>query len=632
MTLRVISITTSNYLRHTIRLVRSVRRVHPDAEITVYGESDELAPRLAAHGARMHILPEIATLGVKRAKFYAYAHAAQQGGFIYLDGDIVVLEPLQALCRVERFTACRDDLSGCDFIEDKAYPWVNDPALSGERYFNSGVFAVPQGLGTFFESLRTSAASDEDWLRYIIPGKLHDNHYLCAKLAQQGLEVDFVPEHEYNWQGFTHQGRLDCHADDDGRLRSNATGATLRLVHFAGIDGIDAFLASLPAEVLRPIAKALGEDDTGFLEAASFLWRLDPQAAAQFRLPIIRALGSLSSTEPLAPGKEVSLLGADAASAVSIALSSADSQFEWNGLRCGNAYLSAPEYKLLRDFIKTHNIDSVLEFGAGYTTVLFKRLVQQQIAIEGWEGPWSDFARRHGCRVTITPFSTASGFDEAAVQAAAQGVTARSRRSMIFLDSPQGTYNRSLVAEQIIAHAPAADFYVVHDSVRDSQNVYRLACALNLRIIGHFPSLRGMTFLAREADSGLPDQHSQVDEALARDIRFTVTPGQTLRQPGHGWRIKIGLKNTGSVAIACAAEGALRFSLHFIGQEGLQVAWDTPRYVLPVDIAPGDEIGFWLTYDGAHGALQAVECDFVKEGAFWWSQLSGTPAPRIPLV
>lgn len=625
MIMRFITITTANYARNTIRLVRSLKRVHPDADITVFADEAALAPRFAAYGAKLHVLPQIEALSVKRAKFFAYAIAAKAGDFVYLDGDIVVLKSLEALWAVDAFTSTRDDLRGCDFIPDRSRPWASRPELSGAGYFNSGVFYAPAGMTQFFERVCDDVLDDRDWNDLIIPGKLHDNHYLCAKIVQYGIETRFVSEYAYNWQGFLQGSDLRCHIGEAGDLLSDATHEPLHLVHFAGVSSIETFIARLPADVLGVLARALGADDTGMLEA---LAALVPEQASQARplVPLLKAMGAATQANPYRPGADTSLLRDDALSVASIALSIIGDDTRWNGLRCGNAYLSAPEYRQLRDFIKAARIDSILEFGAGYTTVLFHRLVKRQMALEGWDGPWFQFAREQGAAAQLVPFSHESGFVEAPLQAAT-GDVLKAAKSMVFLDSPQGTDSRARVAEQIIEHAAFVDFVVVHDSVRDARNVFRLAAALNMRVLGHFPSLRGLTFLGREAVD-MPQAAPALDAQAAQRVSFSVQREQFVQQEGHAWRAYIELRNDGDAIIPATGEHAWHFALHFECEDN-RIVWDTPRYTLPADLAPGDTLAFWVAYDGQSGPLKSAQCDFVKEGEYWWSQVRGKPCPAF---
>ncbi|WP_172198409.1 hypothetical protein [Niveibacterium sp. COAC-50] len=597
----------------------------------MYTDCADIGSYFQSIGAEFFVLPEIELLGVKRAKFSAYAHAAKSGGFVYLDADVIVLQTLDAFDGVSNFTACRDDLSECDFVRDRMRPWENHPDCSGARYFNSGVFAVPAGLGWFFEKIRLESLDDRDWEGAIVPGKLYDNHYLCLKIVQNDVDVDFVSEVKYNWQGFRRFGELNCYVSEEGVLCNRGDGGLLHLVHFAGVRDIDRYISTLPAEIADILARSLGSNHVGVLELMNSAACINVGVDLRSKLNLISAMTTPSGVEALFPGADVPVLGNHGAAA-SIVFSTNETGFVWNGLKCGSAYLSAEEYVSLREFIKRQNIESVLEFGAGYTTVLFASLVKTQLAIEGWEGPWLEFARSRGCNAKLVEFVSDKGFSEYELAEAVACALSGTGKRLVFIDSPPGKANRAVVTEQIIRYASDADFYVVHDSVRDSENVFRLAAALDLRVVGHFASLRGMTFLARRS---LADIAMEPETVGALDgvshIRFEVRVEELEIGADGSRRIFVTLCNHGDVTIPSAGQDGLRFSLHLYGSDGKLVEWDTPRYSLPVCLAPEDAVSFWMDIRADYSNVAFAGCDFVKEGEFWWSRIAGVPAPVIEL-
>lgn len=627
--MRVISITTDSYTLNALRLVKSLKRAHPDCLVTIYTESSANEAQFKACGATVKVLPEIRSLGVKRAKFTAYADAAKAGGFLYLDADILVLHPLTDLVGVSAFTACRDDLSECPFIEDRKRPWPKYPQWTSNYYFNSGVFAVPDGSDELFERLRIEASDDQDWLSIIVPGKLHDNHYLCGKLVQHGINVEFVSEYVYNWQGFRRFEQLNCYVGENGNLRSKSGDSLLRLVHFAGIKNIDSYIAGLPAEVSKALALCVGDDRFGVLEMMNAAIGCTSEVDERLRLKLVTSMSKANDLDLYSPGADYSLLD-DAPAVTSIALSTAPCDFLWNGLKCGASYLSAAEYKVLRDFVKDNNVESVLEFGAGYTSVLFKQAVRKQVALEGWEGPWLDFAHQNGCDARTVPFSEVGGFEQESLGAAIEDALSGAGKTMVFIDSPPGTANRALVIDQVIRYAAHANYFVIHDSVRDSKNVYRLAAELGLRVINHFPSWRGITFLGREIVPPVEHRVSADCDAV-RAMRFSVRCLDSVKGGGGGRRLFIEIRNSGRVVVPTYGDGGLRFSMHLIGKDGGLLAWDTPRYVLPVDLAAGDAVSFWIIVPPTDQLLKEINCDFVREGEYWWSEIAKVCCPRIEL-
>jgi len=627
--LHVITIITSDYSLHAQRLIKSLKRHHPESAITIYSTDTSMGPFFTSLGARLRILPEIATLGVKRAKFLAYADAAKNGGFIYLDADILVLQPLEDLIDVSTFTACRDDLSECPFILDTCSPWENYPQWTSELYFNSGVLAAPDGFDSFFSTICKDAMNDNDWASIIIPGKLYDNHYLCAKIVQYQIEVNFVSEYQYNWQGFRRYNELNCYADQAGVLCNKVEKLPLRIVHFAGIRNIDSYIATLPLAVSRILAMAIADNKTGILEMLYAVFDNTAGIEDAYKLQLVKAASAKSSESVFSPGADQPLLE-EAASITSIALSTTATDFIWNSLKCGASYLAAAEYKALRDFVLGNRIEAVLEFGAGYTTVLFNSLVQKQVALEGWAGPWIEFACANGCDARNISFSPETGFEESQLKAAIENIRHARGKLMVFIDSPQGTKSRSLVVEQVIRLIPDADYYIIHDSIRDSSNVYHLASRLGLRIIEHFQSWRGLTILGKTPGNKPAKAKNTINIELLRMSKFTVSLVEK-NTVAETCRLFLQLKNTGDTVLPTGSIDSLLFSVHLVGQKGDIIEWDTPRYALPVDLDPDDDVTFSIFIPNNHAGSVALDCDFVKEGEFWWSKLTQSTCPRIYL-
>lgn len=624
-----ITIATIDYAIHALRLVRSLRQQYPKSLITVYCDSADFPLDFSSMDAQLRVLPQINTLGVKRAKFWAYADAAMKGGFIYLDADILVINDLPGLLEVDNFTACRDDLSECQFISNPSNPWEGEPSLSGEKYFNSGVFAVPAGFAELFEIIKDDSADDGQWERYTIPGRLYDNHFLCAKLAKYHIAVNFISEYEYNWQGFRSFGKLNCYVDSSGRLRNMQTEKYLRLVHFAGIGDIDNFVAALPFEIAQVLARSIGVVVSGVLEVINI--GLNAKCGIEPRLKTImaQAICQNRAGEVLKPGTEISLLGHQA-SVASIAHSVKEDGFLWNNLKCGSAYLSAAEYQRLRSFVVESKVQAVLEFGAGYTSALFKRLGCKQVAIEGWGGPWLEFARGSGATARLVAFVDGAGFDEHEFISCVEEAFSANGKKLVFVDSPPGKDNRSCVVEQIIRMASDCDFYVVHDSVRDSSVVYRLCSALGLVVVDHFPSIRGLTFLGKPGANAFKPQLQAGDlvkrtASMCFDVRRGKEPHPKCDE---GKKIFIDVINIGEEVISLASDD-LGFSVHLADEHGQMLHWDTPRYRLPVDLYPADQISFWIDLSSFSFSRAVLLFDFVKEGEFWWSDISSCSYPKI---
>lgn len=626
-----ITITTTNYLKHTNRLIRSLKLHHPGCKITVFGDEVSIQKSIEFNGGTFVLLSSIKELGVKRAKFGAYTMAAQEGDFIYLDSDIIVLNPLTDLIHAKGFTACRDDLHACrHFIPDPSHPWASAPNLSSKNYFNSGVFFAESKFHKIFEQIEEESQNNEEWKKFTIPNKLYDNHFLCAKLAQRDIQINFISETKYNWQGYHQNGGISCFVNEEGKLTNNSTNEPLNLVHFAGISDIDDHIASAPGEIAQILANNTPNTEAGLLEIIGSA--INTKTVVEPRLQAIIAQ-SLLKSEPLIqnrPGKEIPILGLHS-SVASISQSVKETNFLWNDLKCGSAYLSATEYQALRSFICNNQIKGILEFGAGYTTVLFQRLGLKQIALEGWSGPWLDFALQNGADARLTPFHPKTGFRESIVKSCLDEISLVNGKKLIFIDSPPGTGNRLTIADQMIKLNGASDFYAVHDSIRDAAVVYKLSAAFGMKIIDHFPSLRGLTILGNIDHLPTPSiPSSQVElrdrmERMLFEVKATRQKQETGTDDTDGLLIEI--KNTGQETITTASDGIM-FSIHLADAMGTIYQWDTPRYELPVDLEPGDHLSFKVdTLHSMDKSNLVILFDLVKENHFWWSNISSSACP-----
>lgn len=626
-----ITITTENYIKNTIRLIRSLKLHHPDSKITIFSNNISIKKFIEFDGCTVQQLPAINKIGVKRAKFQAYSIASRYDNFIYLDSDIIILDSLTDLVNAKGLTACRDNLQACShFIENPSFPWTSEPNLSGKNYFNSGVFFAESSLHKTFKEIEEESLDDDEWKRFTIPNKLYDNHFLCAKLSQKNVSINFIPEKEYNWQGYHQSGNLECLVNEKHQLVNKDSLRKLKLVHFAGINNIDDHIASLPQDVAKVLAKNTPNPEIGLLEIINSTSVASSQIEPRLQAIIIK---SLHKAEPPAHsnlGKEIPLLEPHS-SILSITQSINESTFHWNNLKCGSAYLSAKEYQRLREIVRSNNIESVLEFGAGYTSVLFHRLGLKQIALEGWNGPWLDFAKNNGADARLTPFCTRSGFDIDHLQSSLIETTPTSGNRMIFIDSPPGTANRLLVTEQLIKLHQAGNLYAVHDSVRDSSIVYKLSQSLNLKVVDHLNSVRGLTILGSAAHETTRKSVSQIAlHQRMKEFLFSVKVSKNSHSSNlrNDNLIQIELKNIGKESITAFSDEVM-FSMHLADSSGNIYLWDTPRYSLPVDLDPDDSVSFEVEVPrGTRKESSVLLFDFVKEGQFWWSEISGSICPK----
>lgn len=329
------------------------------------------------------------------------------------------------------------------------------------------------------------------------------------------------------------------------------------------------------------------------------------------------------------PGKEETYVKPEILK--SIILSTNPLEFLWNGLACGEAYLNPLEYYQLRDFIKTTSVEGIFEFGAGYCSVLFKKLVKQVISIEAFKDSWSDYALKQDCDVRFVPFDQSSGFD---IDQYKNIVKEFKRLDLVFLDSPTGTANRLKAAKQIVELIPHAKFYVIHDSIRDAEVVYYLLNKLGLKLVKHFGSFRGLTFLAKgNYNFERLTKERQINSETASQIKFKVTVKNIeYRKELKCVFLKIALKNIGSEIIPFTGAQKLHFSYHIIGNDNSILVWDTPRYELAVDLEPQDEVVFNLKLNELPQEDCILHFDLVCEGKFWWSSLTNETCPEFDLI
>ena len=108
--MKIITVTSDNYLPITLQLVESIRVWHPDQPFTAYalekGWGDEHTHQLANHGVEVKVIGEPDThnrsganpgSGAIHCFWKLDAFLDQQEPFLYLDADILVLQPLDAV-------------------------------------------------------------------------------------------------------------------------------------------------------------------------------------------------------------------------------------------------------------------------------------------------------------------------------------------------------------------------------------------------------------------------------------------------------------------------------------------------------------------------------------------------------
>lgn len=630
---RVITVANNAFFPQTKRLAASLLNSGNDCHLTVFCEAAEAFGSLARSGrCAVRELPEIKTLGVKRAKFTAYMRALEDGDFLYLDSDVIVLQPIQEITYHKNITGCFDDLNSVRCIRDPQYPWPGDPSLENRIFINSGVFYAPTSRSEFFKELRMRSLRDELWNRYTIPGCLYDNSFLCAHFNLLNERVEHVDSAVYNWQGFVVDGRLQV--ERRGKcLVNRRTGQVLKVAHFAGVNNPDAAMCTWPVEVTSLLAGLGSESDPSpenalveFLGTFNHAFDSPPAdpTPRQMLDAVIRETYDLARTYLQRDYSERRAYFADKTTLISLAHSIPPSTYLWNGLACGGAYLTGDEYNFFQSVVSHFGIRTVLETGAGETSILLKRLGVEALSIESKQGPWLERARDRGCRCELVNFDQETAqFDPVELRRAVDSF-AGGTFDMLFVDSPPGTPARSGVLDQIASIA-RPKYVLVHDALRDSGNILRYQQQFGLRLVDFMPSERGFAFFEfgcfADSDANpcvLPgfDPDLKLHEPKVclelADERVAILP-----EDRRGLRITV--TNAGAETLSSRYSYPVHLSYHWVALDHQIVVWDGDRTVLPFDILPGNAATFDIkvtlppTYDDALLCLTLVQ-----EGICWF--------------
>ncbi|WP_262296293.1 hypothetical protein [Microvirga sesbaniae] len=564
---------------------------------------------------------------MKRAKFEAYALAARQGGFLYLDSDIIVLRSLEELIDFNYLVACRDDLSECPFISDKRFPWPNHPELEAGVYINSGVMFFPRSLLAILEEIYTASLDDDAWHRYIAPGHLYDNHFLCAYINLKCVPVRFENQYKFNWQGLRAGADILVSIKNDVIITA-ATGDPLHLMHFAGIEDIDSFLLRMKPDILEKVSDSTACKPVDILD----LFQSPNQREICTKPDIIREVARLlisdKTTNPAVANTPTPYIPI-AETFLSFALSENFSDVRWNGFPCGGAYLNSQEYHFLRSIIRTKKLNSVVEVGGGYTSILLNGAAQTVLSIEAYQGPWLDAAIAKGCDVEHIPFdATTKRFNQARLEKAIRDRNLE-LPDLLFIDSPIGTANRDGVLRQI-EDLVKPRYIAFHDARRDSTMIYEAMLRLGYRLDAYLPTHRGFVVLAAVTEGAeLPVQPDTVGD----DIAFTAEVVEWRREQRDtvGVLHKVRLTNTGSRTLAMSGGDGLFLTYHVVDSKGDVLCWENPRTTLPCDLEPGDEIILDVIFGPCDATSPYFYFDMVCEHRYWVSNISPnmnrTPVP-----
>ena len=609
---RVVTVATQSYEHHTRELSVSLRKVWPESELTIYCDSEDT---FRAYGRAIY-LPEISSIGVYRARFAVYANAIREGSFLYLDSDIVVLEELSSLTGFDRLAACPDDLSGCDFIADRRCPWPGNPTLENRKYVNAGVIWFPESVAPFLDDIYLKATDDEEWLKHIIPDRLRDNHFLCAQLNLSDQPIHLLDEGTGNWQALRRDGAVRS----GNHLYNARTGELILLAHFAGIADVDSYLCSLPVDVSSLLCERAGRTMDSPERAVTFLLG---SAKSRFN-----SGDTFVSTVATALVHEVLALDArqdfsredsyfrDSESILSLAYSKPNSDVLWNELSCGGAYLEGDEYNYLQAVVKETSTRTVVELGAGKTSLLFHRLGIDALAIECTKGPWLSEALEAGCRCELVRFDSDSLLFESRDLVRALRSVNRSP-DLLFVDAPNGRLNRSRIVDQLL-RLMEPKYLLLHDAHRDSSNVFSIQKSHGLSLADYFPSRRGMVLLGPSIQI-----QSRVVECWIEnpDVAVSSDSAPSTMSIDQSTDVRILVMNNGPEPLSSRYEHPVHVAYHWFDVDGNCVEWDGLRSPLPFDIQPGGNARFRVSVIApARRGSYRCEIALVQEGNRWLCQ------------
>lgn len=639
---QVVTVATKNFFPLTKRLLASLRNSGNDCHLTVFCDDVQAFHTLGRNKrCTVRELPEIKSLGVKRAKFEAYCRAFQEGSFLYLDSDILVLQPIQELTQHSRIAGCFDDLSCVHAIPDKRHPWPGDPALENRCFINSGVFFAPKSRREFFQELLSCSRSDELWERYILPGSLYDNLFLCAYFNLLNEPVEYVDAEVYNWPGFVVDGQLQVKRNGDSLVhcRSNKV---LKVAHFAGVREPDRAMCTWPVEVVS-LLSSMGGDGQESRETAfvNFLATLsddfaqptaDPIPGQTFNYLAAEAVDLFTHNLQVDSRSRRSYL-VNPAAMISLGYSVPLANHRWNGLACGHAYFEGEEYNFLQRIIQQLDIRTAVETGAGETSILLKRLGVDALSIESQEGPWLKRAREQGCRCRLIPFDPNGAlFDRETLLQAVSEFAPSGKINLLLVDSPSGTQARSRIVEQVLPLAKPR-YVLVHDALRDAGNVFECMQRFGMRLAAFLPSDRGAILLrARDEGETCPglmdlDRGTEMQSPRIRIELLKLVENA----PGDRWQgCMIRITNLGPQTLSSRYTNPVHCSYHWLSPDEQVLIWDGVRTPLPFDILPGGAADFEVNVLLPEGQFESVLCfALVQEKVGWFEQFS--PENRLKI-
>jgi hypothetical protein len=644
-------------------LYYSLMQSNQDAELTVFSDSESF-PRLFGHSDRVRFrhLSSIQKLGVKRAKFDLYVEMAGEP-FTYLDSDVIVLEDLSCLFTGDLIAGCPDTLEEWPFIEDREHPWPGDPTLQNRRYCNSGVLFFPPSMASFLESIRDLARDDEWWLRYIIPGRLYDNHFLCAMLNR--FEVEFSPldPHAFGWSGLF-SGSNWTVTRRENHLVHQPTGKMLYLAIFAqGLDP-DYCFARMPAWLAtflkeRGGFRSLSAGSRNTLpspmrsvmrwiesENGALLDRVQDDIVRRVLTACAREIDVILANPGRVDRGNDSFFQHPEEFQELLYANNEPADTCWKGFQCNGAYLAPEEYDFVEECIRRYGINSIVESGAGETSAMFRGTGCSVVSIEWQEGPGAERARASGANVHIVPFdSSVNLYAEDQLSEALDGVPS----DLLFVESPIGGERRRRVPEQFLKFI-SPRYILIHDASRDHRNIFEWMRDKGWNLAEYFPSRRGILLLERSKPERASDP-IRINRPPATLPEETVVPASAPLASvntgdAYAWEmavlgalgpfrvsgryfVPVVLVNRSNRDLGSSARISLSYHWRRANAELETVVPDGERSEIHPDLRPGESRRLLceILAPGEAGTY-VLEWDLVEEGVAWFSSVGGSGSMR----
>jgi hypothetical protein len=512
--------------------------------------------------------------------------------------------------------ACRDELTGCPFVVDRAHPWPGHPELEATRYVNSGVLGFGIGCRDAVEQAWSATRDDEFWASHVHPGGLFDNHVLCALIELHNWPIEFVDAVRFNWQGFRDDDGTCIAEVVDGVLVHGPTGTPLHLVHFAGIRNLDRYLGDIPFEIaafidrfsVEPLAPAAAMSRARAGSSVTDASDHHRRRAAEVTIrAVVHALdGPFDETVPYVPELDGIL---------SVAYATPPKVGTWNDLICGAAYFDADEYRFLDELAAVLPAGPIVELGAGETSRLFSRH-RSVVSIENALGPWVSRAVEAGVEVVIGDLGVVD--DQPRLLEAVERVAATP--ALLFVDSPRGGRARAAFTAVLLSRIRPPHI-VMHDARRDLFELAAVVTDVGYRLSMTHDSPRGIVVFTRLGcdNLSLPDRPTVDSTTPIESLLGRVVLGGVERVDDT-MAVTVRVSNLGATPWAASGEQPVHISHHVIDPGGAMLEFDGTRSVLPCTLRPNDtvELVHRVSISPQWPSGTFLELDLVCEGVHWF--------------